>query len=111
MKTHHRDHIILAASHFDAPTRDGELLEIDGQDGEPPYLVRWADGQLCPESDLVLEVADTEGPTALAKVILLSEARASRRKSSRTGAPPRGQQRPVRRPQVVGSRVPFSSEL
>lgn len=75
MKAHHRDHIVLAAGRFDAPTRDGELLEIDGQDGEPPYLVRWADGRLCPESDLVREV-EFNGPTALAEVILLSEARA-----------------------------------
>ncbi len=79
MKAPHRDHIILAASRFDAPTRDGEVLEIDGMDGEPPYLVRWADGRLCPESDLVLEVENNEGPTALAEVILLSEARASHR--------------------------------
>ena len=77
MKAHHRDHIVLAASRFDAPTRDGEVLEIDGEDGQPPYLVRWADGQLCPEPDLVLDVEDEDGPPALAEVILLSEARAS----------------------------------
>lgn len=80
MKAPHRDHIILAASRFDAPTRDGELLEIDGRDGEPPYLVRWADGQLCPESYLVLDVEDDGSPTVLAEVILLSEARASHRR-------------------------------
>lgn len=44
MKAHQGDRIILAASHIDEPTRDGEVLEVRGEDGEPPYLVRWADG-------------------------------------------------------------------
>lgn len=44
MKAQQGDHIILAASHVDEPTRDGEVLEVRGKDGEPPYLVRWADG-------------------------------------------------------------------
>lgn len=44
MKAHQGDRIILAASHVDAPTRDGEVLEVRGKDGAPPYLVRWADG-------------------------------------------------------------------
>lgn len=44
MKAHQGDRIILAASHIDEPTRDGEVLEVRGANGEPPYLVRWADG-------------------------------------------------------------------
>lgn len=44
MKAHQGDRIILAASHVDDPTRDGEVLEVRGEDGEPPYLVRWTDG-------------------------------------------------------------------
>jgi hypothetical protein len=44
MKAHQGDHIILAASHTDQPTRDGVVLEVKGANGEPPYLVRWADG-------------------------------------------------------------------
>ena len=44
MKAHRGDPIILAARHVDEPTRDGEVLEVRGEDGEPPYLVRWADG-------------------------------------------------------------------
>jgi len=44
MKARQGDHIILAARHTDEPTRDGEVLEVRGADGEPPYLVRWADG-------------------------------------------------------------------
>ena len=44
MKAHQGDRIILAASHVDEATRDGEVLEVRGEDGEPPYLVRWTDG-------------------------------------------------------------------
>ena len=44
MKARQGDHIILASRHTDEPTRDGEVLEVRGADGEPPYLVRWSDG-------------------------------------------------------------------
>ena len=44
MKAQVGDRIILAASHVDEPTRDGVVLEVRGKDGQPPYLVRWADG-------------------------------------------------------------------
>jgi hypothetical protein len=44
MKAHQGDHIILAASHVDDPTREGVVLEVRGKDGAPPFLVRWADG-------------------------------------------------------------------
>ena len=44
MKAHQGDRIILAASHIEEATRDGEVLEVRGKDGEPPYLVRWTDG-------------------------------------------------------------------
>jgi Domain of unknown function (DUF1876)/Domain of unknown function (DUF1918) len=44
MKAQQGDHIILAARHTDEPTRDGEVLEVRGANGEPPYLVRWSDG-------------------------------------------------------------------
>ena len=38
------DRIILAAPTIDGPLRDGEVVEVRGDDGEPPYLVRWSDG-------------------------------------------------------------------
>jgi hypothetical protein len=44
MRAHVGDRIILAAEHIDEPTRDGEVLEVRGSDGGPPYLVRWSDG-------------------------------------------------------------------
>jgi hypothetical protein len=38
------DRIILAAPVIDGPLRDGEVLEARGDDGAPPYLIRWSDG-------------------------------------------------------------------
>jgi hypothetical protein len=37
------DRIIVRATYSDRPDRDGEVLEVHGEDGTPPYLVRWAD--------------------------------------------------------------------
>lgn len=44
MKAKVGDRIVLAAEQVDRPTRDGEVLEVRGADGGPPYLVRWSDG-------------------------------------------------------------------
>ncbi len=39
------DRIIIHGRTIDEPVRDGEVLEVHGADGEPPYVVRWsADG-------------------------------------------------------------------
>jgi len=46
MKAHQGDRILPAASHFDRPTREGDVLEVEGEDGKPPYLVRWTKGHL-----------------------------------------------------------------
>ena len=37
------DRIIVRGVHVDDPNRDGEILEVRGADGGPPYLVRWSD--------------------------------------------------------------------
>ena len=44
MKAQKGDRIILTSRHTDQLTRDGEVLEVRGRDGGPPYLVRWTDG-------------------------------------------------------------------
>lgn len=44
MRAHVGDRIVLAAEHVDEPTRDGEVLEVRGADGGPPFVVRWSDG-------------------------------------------------------------------
>jgi len=57
------DRIILAAEHIDEPTRDGEILEIRGGEGAPPYLVRWSNGHtglIYPGPGAVLRLGTTE---------------------------------------------------
>ncbi len=49
--------------------RHGEILEVHGSDGAPPYLVRWRDGHetvFFPSSDTIVEhhAAGTRGPAA-----------------------------------------------
>lgn len=63
MKAHPGDRIILAASHIDQATRHGEVIEVRGKDGDPPYLIRWADGHtglLYPGPGAILRV-EAEG--------------------------------------------------
>jgi hypothetical protein len=37
------DRIVVRSLHVDEAVRDGEVLEVHGADGGPPYLVRWSD--------------------------------------------------------------------
>jgi hypothetical protein len=37
------DRLVVKASQLDEPDRDGEVLEVHGAAGGPPYLVRWSD--------------------------------------------------------------------
>ena len=37
------DRLIVKSTHIDEPVRDGEILEVHGATGGPPYLVRWSD--------------------------------------------------------------------
>ena len=57
------DRIILAAEHIDEPTRDGEILEIRGAEGAPPYVVRWSNGHtglIYPGPGAVLRIGTTD---------------------------------------------------
>ena len=36
--------LILKANHVGEPDREGEILEVRGTDGAPPFLVRFDDG-------------------------------------------------------------------
>ena len=54
------DAIVLAATHVDEATRNGEVIEVRGKDGGPPYTVRWSDGHvgiLYPGPGAVLRIA------------------------------------------------------
>lgn len=38
------DRLVVESNRVDSPRREGEIIEVRGQDGGPPYLVRWSDG-------------------------------------------------------------------
>lgn len=65
MKASVGDRIVMAGEQVDRPTRDGEVLEVRGVDGAPPYLVRWSDGHtglLYPGPGSVLRVQNAGEP-------------------------------------------------
>ena len=37
------DRLVVKSTHVGGPVRDGEILEVRGPQGSPPYLVRWSD--------------------------------------------------------------------
>ena len=43
MRASVHDRIIVRSAHVGEPNRDGEVLEVRGADGAPPFLVRWSD--------------------------------------------------------------------
>lgn len=43
MKASVGERIVIRSTAVGVPDRDGEVLEVHGQDGAPPYLVRWSD--------------------------------------------------------------------
>jgi hypothetical protein len=38
------DQLVIESRTVDSPRRVGEVLEVHGDDGSPPYVVRWTDG-------------------------------------------------------------------
>ena len=53
------DRMVIKGHRVGEPDRDAEILEVHGQDGTPPYVVRWSDdgheGLFFPGSDAVVE--------------------------------------------------------
>jgi hypothetical protein len=41
MKAKVGDRLVILSKHLDEPATEGEILEVHGPDGSPPYLVRW----------------------------------------------------------------------
>jgi hypothetical protein len=37
------DRIVIRSTHVDGPVRDGEIIEVQHEDGSPPYRIRWSD--------------------------------------------------------------------
>jgi len=56
------DRIIIRGRTVETPDKHGEILEVRGPDGEPPYLVRFGEGHqsvVYPGADFVVERSDT----------------------------------------------------
>lgn len=41
MKAEVGDRLVVRGRYLDQPIRSGEILEVHGADGEPPFVVRW----------------------------------------------------------------------
>ena len=55
------DRLVVRGHHQGEPERDGEILKVLGEDGAPPYLVRWEDGhesEVFPGSDMFVQHFD-----------------------------------------------------
>jgi hypothetical protein len=44
MKAKIGDRVVTEGVHVDSPRREGRVVDVTGQDGAPPYRVRWNDG-------------------------------------------------------------------
>jgi hypothetical protein len=44
MQAHVGDHLVVEGRNVGNARRDGEVIEVRGEDGAPPYVVRWSDG-------------------------------------------------------------------
>jgi hypothetical protein len=60
------DRLVVQSAHTDGPVRDGEILEVHGEHGSPPYLVRWGDtgheSLVVPGSDAFVEHYEHDAP-------------------------------------------------
>lgn len=63
MKAHKGDRIVIRGHRVGEASRDCEVLEAQGADGGPPYLVRWEDSDheslFFPGADATVEHFDT----------------------------------------------------
>jgi Domain of unknown function (DUF1918) len=60
MKARVGDELVVKGLHVGDADRRGVITEVHGEDGGPPYLVRWSDGHqssFFPSSDTVVEHA------------------------------------------------------
>ena len=55
------DRLVVRGHHQGESPRDAEVLEVLGEEGGPPYLVRWEDGheaEVFPGSDVFIQHLD-----------------------------------------------------
>ena len=59
------DRLVVPGAHVDDPGRIGDIVEVRGPDGTPPYVVRWAGSEhtslVFPGPDARLESAPHDG--------------------------------------------------
>ena len=67
MKAAAGDVLRIRGHRIGEPDRDAEIVEVRGDDGGPPFLVRWEDGHeglMFPESDAeIVHVGEAESPS------------------------------------------------
>jgi len=60
------DRLIVQSAHTDRARREGEILEVHGPNGSPPYLVLWSDtgheSLVFPGPDAFVEHYERESP-------------------------------------------------
>lgn len=60
------DRIVIRSQHVGGPVRDAEVLEVEHEDGSPPYRVRWSDNGhealFFPGSDAYVDRVDHSNP-------------------------------------------------
>ncbi len=44
MKANVGDRLLVESNSAEQHRREGEIIAVQGSDGDPPYVVRWADG-------------------------------------------------------------------
>jgi hypothetical protein len=66
MKASVGDRIVVRGDQVGEHERTGDILEVHGPDGAPPYLVKWSDdehvGLVFPGSDVTIEHHDGDLP-------------------------------------------------
>lgn len=59
------DRLVVPGAHVDAPVRAGDIVEVRGRDGTPPYVVRWDGSEstslVFPGPDAHVEPAPQQG--------------------------------------------------
>lgn len=60
------DRIVIHGHRAGEPDRDGEIMGVEGADGQPPYIVRWGDSghttTFFPGPDASIQHFDHTGP-------------------------------------------------
>ena len=44
MKANVGDHLLIESNSAEQHRREGEITEVHGENGAPPYVVKWSDG-------------------------------------------------------------------